>query len=319
MIYAHPYLAIVALFGFVTWTLSYFKILKPAQIYLPSNYCKTNIKLTQLFGFLMGVIAWFFIGYSLTQPRVPLGFSKNKIKVNDIYFVVDVSRSMMAEDFQPNRLEAAKRKILEFIELRPTDRIGIIIFSDNAFTLLPLSTDLNLVKEMVSEIKIGFLGMGTNIGDALGLAAARGAKSLADNKVIILLTDGVSNVGKMTPVQAAEEAKAQAIKVYTIGIGRKDDQRILRAGGRYQRIPGGSVDLKTLEKIAETTRGKSFYAASESALREVLSEIQKMEKTEINSSARIIYDELYHKFLLIGVFFLVVAELFRRWVLREAI
>ncbi len=314
-----PYLSLLALLGLVVWVLSYFKVFRPAEIYLPPQYCKEANRVFQWFGCILGVLAWSLIAYSMMRPRVPLGLAKNKIEVNDIYFVIDVSRSMMAEDFRPNRLEVAKKKILEFIELRPTDRIGIIIFSDHAFTLLPLSTDLNLIEGMVSEIKIGFLGMGTNIGDALGLAVARGAQSLTKNKVIILLTDGVSNVGKITPIQAAERSRDQGIKVYTIGIGRESSQRILRMGGSYQRIPGGSVDLKTLDEISKITKGKSFYAENESALTEVLSAIQELEKTEIDSSSRTLYKEVYYKFLFIGIILLAFTDLFRKRFLREAI
>ena len=258
MTYAHPYFCLFAVFGFLTWSLSYFKIMKPAQIYFSSNYRKKINQLPAWIGFVIGLIAWVFIGHALMRPQIPAGVMKNKIEISDIYFVVDVSRSMMAEDFKPNRLEVAKKKILEFIKMRPIDRIGIIIFSDHAFTLLPLSTDLNLVKEMVSEIKIGFLGMGTNIGDALALSVARGAKSLTKNKVIILLTDGVSNVGKMTPLKAAEESRNQGIKIYTIGIGRKGSEKILRLGRGYQAIPGGSVDLETLRKNISNNKGKKF-------------------------------------------------------------
>ena len=209
MVFAYPLLGFFAVFGGLLWVLDYGKIFRPAQIYLPPKKFQKRNLFSWLFGALLGILAWGFLAYSLMGPRVPLSYAQKKIEVSDIYFVVDVSRSMMAEDFKPNRLAVAKRKILEFIALRPTDRIGVIIFSDNAFTLLPLSTDLGLIQEMVSEIHVGPLGMGTNIGDALGLAVARGAKSLAQNKVIILLTDGVSNVGKMTPLQAAKVSRSK--------------------------------------------------------------------------------------------------------------
>ncbi len=262
------------------------------------------------------------IGFSLTQPRSPMGFAKNNIKVNDIFIVVDVSRSMLAEDFAPNRLESAKRKIREFVKLRPTDRIGIVMFSEKAFTLLPLSTDLKLIEQIIDEIKVGFLGMGTNIGDALGLAVGRAAQSIAKSKVIILLTDGVSNVGNMTPEQSAVEAKKQGVKVYTIGIGQRSNGALLKTGrgrGRYQRIPGGSVDLKTLDMIASTTGGKSYYASDENALDEVLSEIQELEKTEVKSSTKIIYKELYWNYLAFGLLLLLISESISCFFLKEVL
>ena len=317
MTYAHPFFVLFALLGFIFWAMGHFKILKPAQIYLPLRKEQKKKGWIHMSGFFLGALAWALLGYAMMQPRRPLGFAKNKIEVSDIFFVVDVSFSMKAQDFQPNRLEAAKKKILEFIELRPKDRIGIIIFAHSPFTLLPLSTDLELIKKMVSQIKLGFLGASTNIGDALGLAVVRATKSLAKNKVIILLTDGVSMVGKMTPVQAAHESKSKGIKVYTIGIGR--DHTPIKLSGRYQSIPGGSIDLETLRTISEITGGKSFYAENIGALKKVFSDIQKMEKTEIDSHNKVIYEELYHKFLLAGVLLLLFVEWAKRWALREAI
>ncbi len=309
--------------GLMIWTFSFFHFFKKPELLLPSGMIKKSGGVKRSIVWIIGSLGWILISYSLTQPRIPQGFAKNKIEVNDIFFVVDVSRSMLADDFKPNRLEVAKDKIADFVGLRPTDRIGLIIFSERAFTLLPLSTDLKLIKQMVGEIDVGgMLGSGTNIGDALGLAVARGAQSLAKSKVIILLTDGVSNVGFLTPIQAAEEAMKQGIKVYTIGIGGRGDAKIpygknIFGRQRYQSIPGGSIDFKTLETIAEKTKGKSFEAQDEKALAEVLSEIEKLEKSEINASAKIIYKELYLRFLIPGVVFVLMASFLRKYYLRE--
>lgn len=319
---AHPYYMLIGLLGLIAWILTLYRPTKKAQIFYeqPSGISKrSSLKIIIL---LIGILAWLSISISLSLPRKPIGLSNNKIKVNDIFFVVDVSRSMLAEDFRPNRLEAAKQKILEFVSLKPADRIGIIMFSERAFTLLPLSTDLDLIRRIVDEIKVGFLGMGTNIGDALALAVARGAQSLADNKAIVLLTDGVSNVGSMTPTQAAQEAKEKGIRVYTIGIGGSKDAKIPLGGSvfgrkRYQTIPGGSIDTKTLRNISNLTGGKNFVAQDSEALKDVLSEINKLEKTEIDSSSRILYKEMYWMFLAIGLFLLLLAEVLRISVVRE--
>jgi len=308
---------------FIIWTGGYWYILKRPQLYLPTRLTKGSIKIKRSLLFLSGMLAWAFLSFALMGPRKSLGYAKNSIEVNDIFLVVDVSRSMLAEDFKPNRLEAAKRKVLEFIELKPTDRIGIIMFSEKAYTLLPLSTDLELIRQIVSEIKVGFLGSGTNIGDALGLAVARGAQSVAKNKIIVLLTDGVSNVGSMTPIQAAEQAKAQNIKIYSIGVGGSKDARIPIGQGvfgkRYQTIPGGSIDIPTLEKISKITNGKSYIAQDERALKDVLKNIGALERTEIKTSGHIIYDELYLRYLIYGVFFLLVTELGRKFWVREGV
>jgi hypothetical protein len=161
--------------------------------------------------FFVGVAGWAFLSYSLMQPRKAQKFSPSNIEVNDIILCIDVSRSMLAEDIKPNRLEVAKDRIREFVKMRPTDRISVVIFSEKVFTLLPLTTDPVLVDQVLSEISIGYLGSGTNIGDGLALSVARAVNSETKNKVIVLLTDGVANVGTMTPIQAAEEAKKYGI------------------------------------------------------------------------------------------------------------
>lgn len=321
MEFAKPYFFIFGAVALCFWLMDFFKVFKKSQVYVFNIEKSKSRNMFRILLLLTGVTAWVLISYSLSRPRSPQGYAKQKIEVNDIFFIVDVSRSMLAEDFAPNRLEAAKKKILEFVKLRPTDRIGIIMFSEKAFTLLPLSTDLKLVTQVIDDINVGFLGMGTNIGDALALGVGRGAQSLAKNKVIILLTDGVSNVGTLTPLQAAEEAKKQKIKVYTIGIGKLKNKKVLRTGfggrGSFQRIPGGSVDVKTLEEIAKTTGGKHFYAQNSSGLKLVLEEIQNLEKTEIEKNSQVVYKELYLQYLLLGGVLLLMTELSRRMLLKE--
>ena len=290
---------------------------------MPQRKNNKSISLLKVFITLAGIVSWALISYALTRPRVATGTIKNNIDVNDIFFVVDVSASMSATDFSPNRLEAAKKEIKSFVGLRPTDRIGLIIFSEQAFTLLPLSTDLKLVEQAIDEIKIGFLGSGTNIGDALGLAVARAGQSLAKNKIVILLTDGVSNVGHIAPLQAAQQAKELNIRAYTIGIGRSQDAKMPVPGPfgriRYQHIPGGSIDLETLRKIATITGGKMYTAGDLASLQNILSEINQMEKTEIEVSNRIIYTEKFYSYLFFGVTLLILSHLAKYILLREIV
>jgi len=325
MEFTNKAMAIWGILGLIAWLIGYFHLFKKAEIFVPKKYLKKTSGVNRFIFLLAGVFAWILISIALTGPRKPLGFAKNKTEVNDIFFVVDVSRSMLANDFKPDRLTVAKQKIADFVGLMPTDRIGIVVFSEKAFTLLPLSTDLNLITQMIKEIKTGgFLGGGTNIGDAIALAVGRGAQSLAKNKIIILLTDGVSQVGFLTPLQAAEEAKKQKMKIYTIGIGGRENAQIPTGKnifGRttYQNIPGGSYDLKTLQEISRITGGQSFVAQNEKALKNVLVEIEKLEKTEIDTSGKIIYEELYLMFLLYGAGFLIAAELGKKFVLREIV
>ena len=320
----HVNYAVFGLLGLIFWIVGFFYWFKKPQLFIPSKYKKKGIPVLRSLIFMMGVAGWLYISYALAGPRKPLGIDKNTIEVNDIYIVLDLSRSMLAEDLIPNRFEASKKKIQEFVALFPRDRIGIVLFAEKVFTLLPLTTDLNLINKMVAQVKLGALGDGTNIGDALALGVGRLIQSLAKNKVIILLTDGVSNVGTMTPLQAAELAAEQNIKIYAIGIGGSKDARLpvgqnMFGVQRYQTIPGGSVDESSLQEIAKITNGKFYMARDNAALENVLSEINKLERTEIEQSGKVIYEELYFKYLLVGVLLFLGAELSRRLLLREGL
>lgn len=320
--FQHASYALWGLGGMIFWLISFFYIFRKPQLFIPKKYKKKGFPIIRSILFIAGITGWLYISFALAGPRRPMGMDKNTIDVNDVFIVLDLSRSMMAEDLKPNRFEAAKQKVVDFTQLFPKDRIGIVIFAERVFTLLPLSTDLELIRKMVEQISLGPLGDGTNIGDALALAVGRLIQSQAKSKVIVLLTDGVSNVGTLTPLQAAEMAAQNNIKVYTIGIGGDKEARIpvgpnMFGVQRYQMIPGGSVDVKGLQEIASMTKGKAYMAGNNKALENVLSEINKLERTQVEHSGRIIYQELYFKFLLIGVCFLLGSELGRRLLLRE--
>lgn len=301
------------------WSIHFWGLFRKRGIVTPFKLQK-NYMIKHLL-FWPGVIGWCYISFSLTYPRIPLSIEKNNIEVNDIFFVVDVSRSMLANDFIPNRLESSKNKIKEFVDMMPTDRIGIIIFAEKVYTLLPLTTDLGLIRETINQIKVGIIGNGTNIGDALGVAVGRAINSSAKNKVLILLTDGVSNVGMMTPVQAAEEAGKNNIKIHTIGVGGKSDALIPVGGGikGFQKIPGGSIDFKTLNEVSRITSGKSYSASNPKALRQVLATIGELEKSKVEVHSKVTYKELYLKYLIIGVLLLLISDLGKRTVLREVV
>lgn len=322
--YLNPFWFYFGVVGYTFWLADYFKVFKKAQLELPQQFFRQkSTKFSNLLIVFLATIAWAAISISLMGPRKPMGKADSQKELNDIYIVVDCSRSMLAGDFAPNRLEAAKEKITEFVKLAPVDRIGIVLFADKVFTLIPATIDLDLVAQSVGQINIGPLGNGTNIGDALGLAIARSVTSMANNKSIILMTDGASNVGIMSPIQAAEKAKENGIKIYTIGIGGDENAKLplgRDAFGkqRYQNIPGGSMDFKTLDEIASLTGGRSFIASSDGALQNVLSEINKLERKKIDVSGRVIYKELYYNFLLVGAILLILSELMRFAIRREA-
>lgn len=313
-----------AILGFVVtvlWTVDFWRLLKKPELRLPKNSKRISISPIRTVSFIIGLVGLLLITFAITGPRKPLKSIPSDIEVNDIYLVVDVSRSMFADDLKPNRLEVAKMKLREFAALRPTDRIGVIIFSEKVFTLLPLTTDPGLIDQIISDIRIGYLGSGTNMGDALALAVARGQSSKTKNKVIVLLTDGVNNVGTIPPLKAARTAKDFNMKVYTIGLGTVKSRLPIgkdRMGRKqYQAIPGGSIDLETLEEISKITGGKSFMAGSEDSLKEILGEIQKLEKTIINSKGRVVYDELFFPYLLWGILLFLLGEVFRKVILRD--
>ena len=303
----------------IIWSAHYFSFRLKPSLYYPAKNESFGIKRIGIF--ISGFIGILLITYALMGPRKETDRSRSQVAVNDIFFVVDVSRSMLADDLQPNRLEVAKKKLQEFVNLRPHDRLGIILFSERVFTLLPLTLDTKVVDGVLGDIKVGYLGAGTNIGDALGLAVARGKDSGTKNKVIILLTDGVSNVGNLEPIQAAHLAANENMKVYTIGLATDKDARIPLGkslfGTQYQRIPGGSIDMETLQEISKITKGKTFRAKSERALKDILLEIEKLERSDIDADFQIQYEEQYYFYFCLGFFFFFIAELLRRFYDKE--
>ncbi len=324
MEFKYPYFFIIGIVAALIWSLDYWKIFSKVSLPLPPHRSTNEIKkILRFFIFTIGLTAWGFLGFSLMQPRLPQKYNPSNIQVNDVLFSIDVSRSMLAEDLKPNRLEVAKEKIREFVKLRPTDRISVIIFAEKVLTLLPLTTDPGLADRVLSEISIGYLGSGTNIGDGLGLAVARAVDSNTKNKVVVLLTDGVANVGSMTPLEAAELAKKNGIKVYTIGLGTDDDAKIPVGNGvfgtQYAMIPGGSIDYKVLKEISQLTGGKFYPAKSEKALRDIFDDIQKLEKTQIEVNHQIVYDEKYYPYLLTGIILLMLSGLSRRYILKDLV
>ena len=224
MTYSSPWIGIIGIIALLCWVFEFLRFNISAEIYIPGNsFVKSKKRLIIL---IMGVMAWLFLIFASAGPVRKMSVGLNKKKLNDLFFVLDLSRSMLAIDFKPDRITKAKEKIKKFISLRPDDRVGMVVFGEKAFTLLPLTTDIDLISKSIDDVGAGFLGPGTNIGDALGLATARLKSSKAKNKVVILLTDGVSMLGSMTPIQAAEIAKEQKIKVYSIGMGGNKDAKL---------------------------------------------------------------------------------------------
>ena len=221
---------------------------------------------------------------ALARPQSSLSWQNSTTEGIDIVIASDISGSMLAEDFQPNRLEAGKNIAIDFIKNRPDDRIGLVIFSGESFTQCPLTIDHDVLINLYKDIKYGMINDGTAIGMGLATAVSRLKDSEAKSKVVILLTDGSNNMGSIPPLTAAEIAKQFGVRVYTVGIGTHGYAPYpvqTPAGIQYQRMPV-DVDEGTLTKIASITDGKYFRATDNDKLKSIYEQIDKLEKAKID-------------------------------------
>jgi Ca-activated chloride channel family protein len=230
-----------------------------------------------------------------------------------LIIALDISGSMLAEDFRPNRLEAAKLTALEFISMRPTDRLGMTVFSGESFTLVPLTTDHTLLKDLTAGVKTGMVEDGTAIGDGFATSINRLRESQALSKVIILLTDGINNAGVIDPLTAAEIASIYGIRVYTIGVGSKGAvpypfQTPLGVQYRQVEIP---VDENLLRQMAEMTGGNYYWADSQTKLQDIYGEIDQLERTRIDVTEYTRKRDEFFPLALIALLLLIIEMLFR--------
>lgn len=269
--------------------------------------------------FALRMLALVFLIIALARPQnFSAGQSVNSEGI-DIAMVLDISGSMLAEDFKPNRLEAAKEVIDKFISARTTDRIGLVIFSREAFTQCPLTIDYSVLRNLLSNIKTGMIEDGTAIGNGIANGINRLKDSNAESKVIILLTDGVNNAGEVDPVSAAEIAATFGIRIYTIGVGTRGEAPYpvqTPFGTRYQMVPV-EIDEAILKKIAEISGGEYFRATNNKALEEIYNKIDKMEKTKIEITSYRNAKELFAGFLEIGFLLLILELLASKTILRK--
>ena len=223
----------------------------------------------------------------------------------DIVLALDISSSMLAEDFKPNnRLEAAKLVAADFIGGRTNDRIGMVVFAAKSFTQCPLTLDYGILLNFIEEIEIGMIEDGTAIGMAIANAASRLRDSKAKSKVVILLTDGQNNRGQLDPLTAAKVAKAFGIRIYAIGVGKRGDALFPVDdpiwGKRYVRMPV-KIDEKILKEIAQITGGSYFRATDKESLEKIFEEIDGLEKTKIEVKQFTRYSELFVPYLFIAL------------------
>lgn len=234
-----------------------------------------------LFGFRILVLSTLII--VLARPQSTDKWEDRKTEGVDIVIAFDVSGSMLAEDFKPNRIEAAKEIGMEFVSSRPDDRIGLVVFAGESFTQCPLTIDHAVLLNLFSEVKSGVIEDGTAIGMGLATSVNRLKDSKAISKVIILLTDGVNNMGNVSPLAAAEFAVEYGIRVYTIGIGKNGMAPYpfqTPFGIQYQNVEV-KIDEDMLTKIATQTGGKYFRATNNQKLRDIYKEIDSLEKTQL--------------------------------------
>lgn len=241
---------------------------------------KANLKHI-LFGLKMLAVA--LIIFALARPQFTNQYKNISTEGIDIVLALDISGSMLAEDFKPNRLEASKEVASELIVGRPNDRIGLVVFGSESFTQCPLTTDHAVLLNLFKDIHVGMIEDGTAVGAGLANAVNRLKDSKSISKVVILITDGVNNAGSIAPVTAAEIAKVFGVRVHTIGVGTNGVAPYPMQtpfGTQYQDMEV-NIDEATLKQIASTTGGKYFRATNNQKLREVYAEIDKMEKSRI--------------------------------------
>lgn len=239
----------------------------------------------------------------------------------DIVLTLDASGSMKAEDFQPqNRLEVAKDAAVDFIEERPSDRIGLVAFAGQAVTQAPLTLDHESLKGAVGRVEIGGLAEGTAIGTALATAVHRLRASDAESRIVILLTDGVNNAGQIDPLTAAETARALGVKVYTIGVGTTGEAPYLledpRFGRRYVRVVV-RIDEEILQQISARTGGRYFRATDPQALTDVYAEIDRLERSPLSGRRPVVRLDRYLWVLLPALGFVLLEGLLRGTVFRR--
>ena len=268
--------------------------------------------------FALRVAALCLIIVALARPRSSSEVEKVDTEGIDIMLAMDVSTSMLARDFNPDRISAAKDIAIEFIAQRPSDRIGIVVFAGESFTQCPLTTDRATLINLMKEVSTDLIEDGTAIGNGLATAVARLSQSDAPSRVVILLTDGVNNRGEIAPETAAEIAKTYGVRVYTIGVGANGTAPypVVTPWGTEMRKVPVEIDEDLLQKMASATGGRYFRATDNTKLAEIYGEIGKMEKARTTVDSFPVYKELYLRYALAALACLLLELLVRLFLRR---
>ena len=268
--------------------------------------------------FVLRTLALVMIIIAIARPRSSTEIEKIDTEGIDIVLAMDVSTSMLARDFKPDRISAAKDIAIEFIAQRPSDRMGIVVFAGESYTQCPLTTDRATLINLMKEVQTGLIEDGTAIGNGLATAVARMKDSDAKSRVVILLTDGVNNSGEVAPQTAAEIAKTFGVRVYTIGVGANGmaPYPVMTPWGMDVQQMKVEIDEKLLQDIADVTGGRYFRATDNTKLSEIYAEINKMEKARTTIDSFPVYKELFGKYALAALICLLL-ELLVRLLIRR--
>ncbi len=299
----------------------YFLRLRKRQTYLTISDNTPIKKLstwrTILYPYLpiLRVFSLAFIIIALARPQLTLKEEEIKAEGIDIIMVMDISSSMLAQDFKPDRLQVSKEVAKQFVDKREFDRIGLVVFAGESFTQCPLTTDHRVVKDFLDGLQCGMLEDGTAIGMGLASAVNRMKDSDSKSKVVILLTDGVNNSGYIKPLTASEIAQELETKVYTIGVGTRGQALSpvsRRSDGRYIfGMANVEIDERLLEEIANMTGGQYYRATDQQSLESIYAEIDQLEKTEMEITSFRRYSEEFRRFLKLGIILLLIDLLLR--------
>lgn len=324
--FAHPWVlylipVLALLFGF--WFYFSFKkqhaSFQIADTSMWSNYSSWRGNLLPVLPILR-FLSLALILVALARPQSSSTDENIKTFGIDMVLSMDVSSSMLAQDFKPDRLEAAKEVASRFIQNRPNDRMGLVIFGSESFTQVPITTDHKIVQSQLSKVKNGLLADGTAIGMGIGTAVNRLKDSPSKSKVIVLMTDGVNNSGLIDPITAAEAAIQYDVKIYSIGIGTQGEAYMpayLNEDGsfEYDYLPV-EIDEELLKEISSSTGGAYYRATDRQSLEEIYAEIDQLEKTEIETSQTVRIKELFYPFAALALLFLFIEQGLKFSILR---
>ncbi|MBK9354300.1 MAG: VWA domain-containing protein [Bacteroidetes bacterium] len=318
--FAHPwFFLLLILVPFYLYKLNKTKATSGIQLKLSnikqfqSSTSSWKFKLLKIHDFLW-LMAFVLMVIALARPQKSMSGNSVNSEGIDIVLSLDISSSMLAKDFKPDRLEAAKQVAKSFIAGRPNDRIGLVVFAGESFTQCPITTDHDVLINLFRNIQSGIVDDGTAIGMGLATAITRLVDSKAKSKVVILMTDGINNAGYIDPISAIELAKSNGVRVYTIGIGSKGKAlypEMDAFGEIYYRKMDVQIDEELLKKVAESTNGKYFRATDGNKLKEIYHNIDNLEKSKIKMESYEQKEELFFPFVGLGIFCLILLFLIK--------